>query len=147
MGYEKVTVGYSGEKNNEEWAETQWQIDNDLWLDEVRLTDVGDYYVNVSKNEFFKIDRMELWYGEWNNLMEVIDKIESMGFLTSLMTVNPKPLQEIGFSVGSHVFGIYKGNLQFDNDNESTKKCAVYDTIIKFINWYNKNKENDLSLL
>lgn len=136
MGYDRVTVGYLGCED-----ETQWQLDNQKWMEKVELESVGDYYVNIPNDEYYNIEYDELRYDEWNNLMKVIEKIESMGFLTSLMTINPKPLNEIGFNVGSHVFGIYKGNLQFDNENESSKMGAVYDTIIKFIEWYNQNNK------
>ena len=79
MGYDKVTIGYfEGE------SETQWQRDNQDWLDKVGLENIGDFYVNVLENKFFTVYGNELCYREWNNLMKVIEKIEDMGYLTSI---------------------------------------------------------------
>ena len=50
MGYDKVTIGYfEGE------SETQWQRDNQDWLDKVGLENIGDFYVNVLENKFFTV--------------------------------------------------------------------------------------------
>lgn len=137
MGYDKVTIGYfEGE------SETQWQRDNQNWLDKVGLENIGDYYVNVLENKFFTVYGNELWYGEWNNLMNVIEKIENMGYLTSITKYNPQALKTMGFNAPTHLCSIWGTNFKpvFDGDGE-TKIQAVYDSVMMFIEWYNENNK------
>lgn len=136
MGYDKVTIGYiEGE------SETQWQRDNQNWLDKVGLENIGDYYVNVLENKFFTVYGNELWYGEWNNLMNVIEKIENMGYLTSITKYNPQALKTMEFNAPTHLCSIWGANKPvFDGDGE-TKIQAVYDSVMMFIEWYNENNK------
>jgi hypothetical protein len=128
MGYEKVTVGYFGTDD-----ETEWQKEHDYWMFDVGLTEIGDYYVNVPKKEFYKIENMELWYGEWNKLMNVIEKIENMGYEVSIINNEC----EIGEDVDAeHYVGLVC-------KQEKYKITSVYSAIVEFINWYN-NKEKKL---
>ena len=136
MGFEKVTVGYFGDQENEEWGETDWQVKNSAWLDYIGLTAVGEYYVNVLENKYF--DTYTYKYTEWNNLIPVIEKIEDMNFKTEMLkTFNDSMLGNY------HRFFISKnthehGHIWFSSESNN-KMESIYETIIKFINWYNEN--------
>lgn len=137
MGYDKVTIGYfEGE------SETQWQRDNQDWLDKVGLENIGDFYVNVLENKFFTVYGNELCYREWNNLMKVIEKIEDMGYLTSITKYKPEALRVMGIGAPTHLCSIWGTNFKpvFDGDGE-TKLDAVYQSVVMFIEWYNENNE------
>ena len=118
MGYEKVTIGFfHGD------SETQWQRENQDWMDRVGLDYVGDYYVNVSENKFYNISNAELWYGEWNNLMSVVEMIESMGYEVGIMYNEC----DIGENIDAeHYVGIV-------NKQGKTKLDAVYSAVVEFI--------------
>ena len=102
----------------------------------------------------------ELRYHEsWAWLMPVVDKIEEMGFTTSIKTsyarINPREMGRydnyisfVGFNEG----GWHSRNPcpsvddDIDNGYESkgheiiNKRQAIYKAVVVFINWYNKNK-------
>lgn len=60
-------------------------------------------------------------YNDWNSLMPVVEKIESLGFSFYIVCkgcfLNDKPPSTFG----------------------ETKFQAVYTKVVEFINWYNKN--------
>ena len=99
------------------------------------------------------------YYTEWDWLMPVVDKIEEMGFTTSIKTsyarINPREMGRydnyisfVGFNEG----GWHSRNPcpsvddDIDNGYESkgheiiNKRQAIYKAVVVFINWYNKNK-------
>lgn len=81
MGFEKVTVGYTGTEE-----ETEWQNNHIEWMHKVGIQLVGDYIVNVKEN---------LWYGwegvsyhtSWDWLMPVGKKIYDL--LDKMQTLRP----------------------------------------------------------
>jgi hypothetical protein len=123
MGYEKVTIGYFDSDNV-----TQWQKDNKEWMEKVKMDLIGDYYVNISKNEFFNLK--DLWYLEWNNLMTVVDKIESMYYEVNILYNEC----EIGEAVDAETYKVIAVQ------QENSKLLAVYNTIVEFIKLYNDEK-------
>lgn len=69
MGYKKVTVDYFGTPD-----ETQWQIDNRKWLNDIGIEAVGDYGVDVKNDDYF--DWVDCAYDtSWDWLMPVVEKI------------------------------------------------------------------------
>ena len=86
----------------------------------------------MKKAEHLKVDKSENlpFHNDWNWLMEVVEKIESLGYWTELLG-------------GYHQeFRIGKINQikEFINKDSSDKKEAVYNTCLEFIKWYNENK-------
>jgi hypothetical protein len=86
------------------------------------------------------------YHKSWDFLMPVVEKIESLGVSTDIhyycasknqtlrMTVNPTEDNTVLFLGYS---------FQYDRSKYHTKKIdAVYESVIEFIKWYNKNKKN-----
>jgi hypothetical protein len=119
MGYEFVDgnfkVPHSNKTNNSnlsEWCPT--------YLD-------GD---DVFGNGGYLLARSNLLFNsDWNWLMEVVEKIESLGIDVHINTCVCRIVD-----VGEDRFEDIEC---FVNDN---KKQAVYNACIKFIQWYNENK-------
>lgn len=69
------------------------------------------------------------YHSDWNWLMEVVEKIESLDFI---------------FSIHHETANIFNGGCNELKYNETvqarTKKEAVYNACIEFIKWYNLNK-------
>ena len=79
------------------------------------------------KTEYFKYEDLK-FHSDWNWLMEVVEKIESLGYWTELLG-------------GCHQeFRIGKINQikEFINKDGSDKKEAVYNTCLEFIKYYNE---------
>ena len=68
-------------------------------------------------------------HSDWNWLMEVAEKIESLGYNTKI-----ESLEHTRVSIGN---GKYLTLVEVDNE---TKIQAVYNACIEFIKWYNENK-------
>ena len=69
---------------------------------------------------------------DWNWLMEVVEKIESLGYWINLHG----NISYYNFEIGNN-----DNNFKTIIGEEDSKFKAVYDGIIKFINFYNKQKE------
>lgn len=106
-------------------------------------------------------EEINLKYHEsWNWLMPVVDKIEEMGFTTSIKTsyvrINPRKnanydhyisyitWNEDGWSSrkphASYDDDYDMGNISYSPKEIIDKRRAIYEAVIAFINWYNKNK-------
>lgn len=72
MGFEVVQVGYS---DTEE--ETEWQKNHEEWMHKVKLTQVGQYIVNVKKDIFHTWDDIK-YHLSWDWLMPVVTKIKGL---------------------------------------------------------------------
>jgi hypothetical protein len=96
---------------------------------------IGDVIINAdnSKNEndenVFHPEDMQ-FHTDWNWLMPVIDKIESMGYW-------------VDYTKGDVFIYDDNYNLVIPNpmhENEDTKLSIHYKAVVEFINWYN-NKQ------
>ena len=71
-----------------------------------------------------------LYHSDWNWLMQVVEKIESLGYNIDTMKYQ-----------SSQFCGIYRdGKIIYTNYCE-TKIEAVYNACIEFVKWYNKNNK------
>ena len=97
---------------------------------------------------------------EWRFLMDVVERIEEMGFTTSIKTgyvrINPREnagyehyisyitWNEDGWSSRkpcvSYDDDCDIGNISYSPKEIIDKRRAIYEAVIAFINWYNKNK-------
>ena len=66
------------------------------------------------------------YHEDWNWLMEVVEKIESLGYRIEIV---------------KHICRIYLSNKETIIISENTPKIeAVYNAVVEFIKWYNENK-------
>lgn len=73
LGYEKVTVGYFGSKDGDD-GETEWQLAHKDWMKAVGIENVGDYIVNIPKNDWRHWEEVR-YHKSWSQLMPVVEKI------------------------------------------------------------------------
>lgn len=115
MDFDYVEVGYFGDE------QTEWQVKHEEWMDKNALYDVGEYFVNVEKNEWYEFEKAK-YHSSWNRLMPVVKKIVNL----------PDAEKE---SEGWYA----KGSIETFLCMVDIKK--VYEYVIEYINWYNlKNK-------
>ena len=69
------------------------------------------------------------YHEDWNWLMEVVEKIESLGYRIEIV---------------KHICRIYLSNKETIIISENTPKIeAVYNAVVEFIKWYNnQNKDS-----
>ena len=73
-------------------------------------------------------------YNDQNSLMEVVEKIESLGYNIDTMKVDITKYQSSQFC------GIYIDGKRIYTNYCETKIEAVYNACVEFIKWYNNNK-------
>jgi len=91
--------------------------------------DIEDCYVEeptTSMITFYLEDAM--YHKSWDWLMPVIEKIESLGYDVNIYSWGK------GISKSCSIQGI---SIDVNNTN---KLQAVYEAVVEFIKWYNKNK-------
>lgn len=125
LGYEFITIGYYGGD-----TETKWQKNNEKWIDKVGIDSVGDYFVNMQKDDFIDLynDNWEECINfEWNFLMKIIHEIETKGYRVTISTT----------FVRIHTC---KNNYEdYDEYNCAAfdgKINAVKQAIVDFVKWY-----------
>lgn len=74
QGYEMVTVNYCDADD-----ETEWQRQNELWMEQVGMESVGDYYVKVHENKWMEVDDA-MYHEDWRLLMPVYHAIREQAF-------------------------------------------------------------------
>ena len=87
---------------------------------------------NCMKNaEHLKVDKSENlpFHNDWNWLMEVVEKIESLEYKV-----------DISKWENSQYCGIYLNGKKISGNETNTKIEAVYNACLEFIKWYNENK-------
>jgi hypothetical protein len=99
-----------------------------------------DYTPNHLRCHSDRIKDIYQYDRDWNQLMEVVEKIENLGMSTRDFTV------KISYDICSIDFTDHnKRNdipLIFKRSvNQRNKIEAVYEAVVKFINFYNKQKE------
>ena len=97
---------------------------------------------------------------EWSFLMDVVERIEEMSFKTAIKTsyvrINPREnagyehyisyitFNEDGWSSrkphASYDDDYDMGNISYSPKEIIDKRRAVFEAVVAFINWYNKNK-------
>lgn len=138
MGYEKVTVGYSGTDE-----ETEWQRSNEQWMDKVRLVMVGNYFVNVSEDKWFECEYIK-YHSSWEWLMPVVEKIESIydsfhGYFGVHISSNSCCVQgtKLDTRPGKEHYAY------FNEVVHETKIRAAHYAVYQFITWFNQQKQTN----
>ena len=70
------------------------------------------------------------FHKDWNWLMEVVEKIESLGYKVDILKWE-----------NSQYCGIYLNGKKISGNETNTKIEAVYNACVEFIKWYNENKD------
>lgn len=122
MGYERVRIGYFDDDDPEE-GETEWQVKNRAWMDEVEINSVGEYYVNVPAKEWVEEEDLN-YHQDWNKLMEVWYKFLGLRFAGHNDQFKHA---EIKTTVG---YAILYGDINL-----------AYQRLVEAINWYNSTKQ------
>lgn len=81
-------------------------------------------YLNINNGESHEIENLK-FHSDWNWLMEVVEKIESLGYLVEIR---------------ENVCFIKTSEQDYFSELEETKLQAVYRACVKFIKWYNEQK-------
>lgn len=117
-------------------------------------------FMGVDKHYEAQSSNIHNQYHVGYNIMKVVDKIERLGFTTSIKTsyarINPKKnagyehyisyitWNEDGWSSRkpcvSYDDDCDIGNISYSPKEIIDKRRAVYEAVVAFINWYNKNK-------
>ena len=108
-------------ENNKLIAEFLGYIDNGCSEDGFLIHPITNYDVEISSLKYHE---------DWNWLMVVVEKIESLGYKV-----------DISKWENSQYCGIYLNGKKIAGNETNTKIEAVYNACIEFIKWYNnKNK-------
>ena len=87
------------------------------------INSMGDW-----KDTFF--DNQLKFHSDWNWLMRVVEKIESLGYTVTIAGVMCKVTKVLDLenSIVSYVLG-----------DKSRKLELIYTTMVEFVKWHNKN--------
>ena len=137
-------------KNNKLIAEFMTTEDGKLFVSPDGRCERRDYdeHSNLVKIEFDEEDSSSMKYHEsWDWLMPVVERIENLGVSTDIHYYAAINLQELGIgicktSIGNKHNSLFLGyKLDYDSSSLSESKIeAVYNSVLKFICWYNENK-------
>lgn len=85
---------------------------------------------NAKTCEVLDLNKLK-YHFDWNELMEVVEKIESLDFNFNITSGDATALINHGAIYQTLIYRI-----------DGTKKIeAVYNTCVEFIKWYNKQKQ------
>ena len=105
-------------ENNKLIAEFLGYIDNGCSEDGFLIHPITNYDVEISSLKYHE---------DWNWLMEVVEKIESLGYRIEIV---------------KHICRIYLSNKETIIISENTPKIeAVYIACVEFIKWYNNQNK------
>lgn len=89
------------------------------------------WFYSSNKGKYYRENEL-IYHSDWNWLMELVDKIESLGFDTSL--------DRHEFGKKTTFFIRYGGSNTQSGISKDNKIKAVYNACFEFIQWYNQNK-------
>ena len=113
-------------ENNKIFAEfLDWEFDDLSETFETPFLKLVDPKAFGDEQFSCKLQDFELeFHSDWNWLMEVVEKIESLGYRIEIV---------------KHICRIYLSNKETIIISENTPKIeAVYNACVEFIKWYNK---------
>lgn len=101
MGFEIVEIGYFGCED-----ETQWQRDNQEWMELVGLRNVGTYAIDKILNEWYEYDDLK-YTTSWDWLLPVWKKVSTEIFGKSHL-LSKCAMTILDFNIKKTVENIYK---------------------------------------
>lgn len=78
-GWSLGTVGYYGQRDGEIDDETDWQVENRAWLDQMEIESVGRYWVKIAENKYYEYHDLR-YHKDWNLIMPVWVKFRDLRF-------------------------------------------------------------------
>ena len=109
----------------------KWDILNDMT------------YSKATKGKWIELDKLK-FYSNWNWLMEVVEKIESLGYRTltenECFMITKSKLSSFDVRSKDDYNTIFSDNYEI-NHYGGSKKENVYNACVEFIKWYNENKD------
>jgi hypothetical protein len=96
------------------------------------LPQFGTLKINGEFKTEFNEDQLK-YHKDWNWLMEVVDKIDSIELKNNTFAVDI-------FQTGCQIFQYGEYNNEFITTEGKTRIEATYDAVVRFIKWYNKQK-------
>lgn len=131
MGFELIRVGYVGQNDGDVDDETDWQRENDRWLDEVGISSVGRYIVNVPEKKWFLWE--DVRYDEsWEWLMPVGEKI--FEYLQKAVKERPPHTCTEGDLIEVDITCAIR----------EYNRPEAYKHIVRWIQWYNKQNTSPI---
>jgi len=98
-----------------------WEINNELWINDKKV------FVQYT-------DQSLKFHSDWNRLMEVVEKIESL----------IKEIPSLSFQItNNHISVIVNATPLYADIRQFSslsKKESVYNACVEFIKWYNQQK-------
>lgn len=101
MGFEIVKIGYFGCED-----ETQWQLDNEEWMEQVGIESVGIYGVDKILNEWYEYDDLK-YTTSWDWLLKVWYKSSTEIFGQQELTAKCA-MTILDFNIKKTVENLYK---------------------------------------
>lgn len=111
-------------------------------------SDAPFYYTTEdTKGKVIKnICKYSKYDSDWNWLMEVVEKIESLGYRTltenECFMITKNKLEPFDVRSKDDYSTIFSDNYEI-NHYESTKLTNTYTAIVEFIKWYNEQNKNN----
>lgn len=116
-------------ENNKLFAEfLDWEFDDLSETFETPFLQLVDSHAFGDEQYSCKLQDFELeFHSDWNWLMKVVEKIESLGYRIEIV---------------KHICRIYLSNKETIIISENTPNIeAVYTACVEFIKWYNEQKQ------
>jgi hypothetical protein len=121
---EDGTIKFTPHKNGNKWLIEEWSKPS--FFDDVFLKNYG--WIS------YTCDNSMLYHSDWNWLMEVVDKIESLDSEIPTLSIQ---ITNNHISIAVNATPLYTDIRQF---SKISKIQTVYNACVEFIKWYNGQK-------
>jgi hypothetical protein len=122
LGYEKVRVGYFNDLDPED-GQTEWQVQNEKWMERMGMENVGNYYVNVLHDKWFECEDAA-YHTDWNKLMEAWDLCRA----------------KVWAKYMDYPSEYFKLQEKYANKCIYPDVKEAYETLVEAIKWFNSTK-------
>lgn len=132
----KIIAEFMGYKiENKKYQSLHFHSSNEsdwVWEEGEIVTLNGSEVSDESQEPYFSLEDLP-FNSDWNWLMEVVEKIEKEFCSTNIHYYSQKQIYSVDFSG----FNIKYEESEYGDD----KLRILYEAVVKFINFYNKQKE------
>jgi hypothetical protein len=138
IDYNRMIAIFMGAKEGKTfWNENALIIECDLWYRSLWSNQIQDEFETYA----YKVDELP-YHLNWDWLMSVVEKIESIGFHTTISKIDSLVFHNcfIKHNVGEKYEYDYADAKRQERILSRSKIEATYKAIVEFIVWYNENK-------